>query len=407
MGDISEASLLDYIYSSGGKIKNSDLLQTYKHFISHNDLQLRAKYREEFKLTIDKIAVMKLENGEKYLVLRKKYKQLMQERQREQQTERELQKEAIISRPCATVQWDGPGGSSDSRTHGEQPTVMSQKQQGPAVVQVTEKGKHAQVSWCGGPTITITEAAESKQSEEEEQTDATPSPSAAEETTEPISEEPMEPTDGEDELDKDSGSKSESEQEEECVGSVGSASVALDPIEKEWIYSAACARLSHLTQLLKQEPSLANKKDFTSGFTALHWAAKHGREDMATVVVNAGADVNTKAGYTPLHIAALHDHRHIMDLLINTYGAKENVRDYSGHLACHYLSIRESHDEDSELLPGCSVNQAGERRNKKLTSLFHSRKRWGSAEELAPVPEERTVPHQLMIPAFRTRKFSR
>lgn len=34
----------------------------------------------------------------------------------------------------------------------------------------------------------------------------------------------------------------------------------LDPVEKEWIYSATCGRLSDLSQLLKQEPSLANKK---------------------------------------------------------------------------------------------------------------------------------------------------
>lgn len=29
--------------------------------------------------------------------------------------------------------------------------------------------------------------------------------------------------------------------------------------------------------------------------TALHWAAKHGREDMATAMADAGADINTKA----------------------------------------------------------------------------------------------------------------
>lgn len=29
--------------------------------------------------------------------------------------------------------------------------------------------------------------------------------------------------------------------------------------------------------------------------TALHWAAKHGNEEMATLVVNAGGDVNIKS----------------------------------------------------------------------------------------------------------------
>ncbi|XDV46386.1 hypothetical protein PO909_014287 [Leuciscus waleckii] len=144
--------------------------------------------------------------------------------------------------------------------------------------------------------------------------------------------------------------------------------------------------------------------------TALHWAAKHGKEDMTTVLAEAGADINTKAGYTPLHIAALHGHRHIFDLLIRTYGAKENLRDYSGRLAYHYLNLRDTKLEDHELseVSEChSLTQAGERRNRKITSLFHSKKKWGSAEELAAIPEERTVAHQLMLPAFRPRKFSR
>lgn len=41
--DVSEESLLDYFYSAGGKVKNADLLKTYKPFIGHSDLQLRGK----------------------------------------------------------------------------------------------------------------------------------------------------------------------------------------------------------------------------------------------------------------------------------------------------------------------------------------------------------------------------
>ncbi|XP_046725684.1 ankyrin repeat domain-containing protein SOWAHB isoform X4 [Silurus meridionalis] len=357
MGDVSEASLLDYIHSSGGKVKNADLLKTFKQFVNHNDLLLRAKYREDFKVIIDRIAVCKTENGEKYLILKKKYKQLMQERESE-----------------------------------------------PAVSGQGVKRKTNQVEWCVGPTITVTDA---RDRDRDESKDVTVDYHSVE-NPEPLSEENPEPTDTEDDLDKDSGSKSESEQEEESTGSVGSANVALDPIEKEWIYSAACGRLSHLTQLLKQDASLANKKDFTSGFTALHWAAKHGKEDMAVAMAKAGADVNIKAhGYTPLHIAALHRHMHIFNLLVQTYGAKENVRDYSGHLASHYLNLQKAEDSTDPNAGYHSPTQVTERRNRKLTSLFQSRKKWGSAEELAPVPEERSVPHQLVVPAFRPRKFSR
>uniref|UniRef100_A0A8C1ER85 SOWAHA-C winged helix-turn-helix domain-containing protein n=1 Tax=Cyprinus carpio carpio TaxID=630221 RepID=A0A8C1ER85_CYPCA len=319
MGEISEASLLDYICSSGGKVKNSDLAKTYKQFINHSDLQLRAKYREEFKLIIDRIAVVKAENGEKYLVLKKKYRPQMQEQ------------ESGAGKEGQSVKQFHPNTQNDLQVANPVQNCNPTDQ------------KPALVAWCSGPMITVTEA------------------------TEPTY------TDN------------------------------LDPLEKEWIFSAASGKLSHLTQLLKQDSSLANKK---VGRTALHWAAKHGKQDMTTMLAEAGADVNTKAGYTPLHIAALHGHRHIFDLLLRTYAAKENLRDYSGHKPYHYLNLRETQLEDHEL---CEFNSilAGERRNRKITSLFHSMKKWGSAEELAPVPEERTVAHQLMLPAFRPRKFSR
>ncbi|XP_026055387.1 ankyrin repeat domain-containing protein SOWAHB isoform X2 [Carassius auratus] len=375
MGEISEASLLEYICSSGGKVKNSDLSKTYKHFINHSDLQLRAKYREEFKLIIDRIAVVKSENGEKYLILKKKYRQQMQERE----------------------SGAGKGGEPIKPVQPNPQNIL--RVSNPVQNHNPTAQKPALVAWCSGPMITVTEAPEPTHTDV--QVESTLSPPAAEEKPEELS-----ASDREDDLDKDSGSKSESEQDEECGGSLGSTAVALDPLEKEWIFSAASGKLSQLTQLLRQDSSLANKK-----FTALHWAAKHGKEDVTTMLAEAGADVNIKAhGYTPLHIAALHGHQHIFDLLVRTYGAKDNLRDYSGHLPYHYLNLQETQLEDHELseVSEChSLTQAGERRNRKISSLFHSMKKWGSAEDLAPVLEERTVAHQLMLPAFRTRKFSR
>ncbi|CAK6971916.1 ankyrin repeat domain-containing protein SOWAHA [Scomber scombrus] len=337
MSDVSEESLLDYFYSTGGnsgRVKNADILKTFKPFIGHSDVQLRAKYREEFKLIIDRIAVVKSENGEKYLFLKKKYRQLLQERDSKNQgAEADGLTNVSTTRTPAAVQWEVTDTSTAS---------------------LLQKELQDELMTCG---------------------------------------------------EHESAAESESEQDEEGTGSMGSTAVALDPIEKEWIYSAAGARVPDLSQLLRQDPSLANKK------TALHWAAKHGNEDMAALVVNAGADVNTKSGYTPLHIAALHGHQHILDLLVGSYGAKENLRDYSGHLALHYLNIKEPEgpEEDCEL--PFQVTQARERnRNRKLASLFHSKKKWGSAEELAPIEEERMAmapQQQLSLPAFRPRKFSR
>nr|XP_047906569.1 collagen alpha-1(I) chain-like isoform X2 [Anser cygnoides] len=85
------------------------------------------------------------------------------------------------------------------------------------------------------------------------------------------------------------------EASEDGGSSVGASPVALDPVEKEWLQGAAGGDLPVLSHLLQQEPALATKKDFTSGFTALHWAAKHGKEDMAAMLVDAGADINMRA----------------------------------------------------------------------------------------------------------------
>lgn len=47
MGDVSEESLLDYFSSSGGgsgRVRNADILRTFKAFIGHTDPQLRGKF---------------------------------------------------------------------------------------------------------------------------------------------------------------------------------------------------------------------------------------------------------------------------------------------------------------------------------------------------------------------------
>lgn len=46
MGDVTEESLLNYFFSAGGnsgRVKNADMLKTFKPFIGHSDPQLRGK----------------------------------------------------------------------------------------------------------------------------------------------------------------------------------------------------------------------------------------------------------------------------------------------------------------------------------------------------------------------------
>lgn len=122
--------------------------------------------------------------------------------------------------------------------------------------------------------------------------------------------------------------------------------VPLEPAEHEWLVRAACGRWTHqLHGLLLRDCGLAAKCDFMSGFTALHWAAKSGDREMVVQLVEvarrggAPVDVNARShgGYTPLHLAALHRREDVAVLLVGL-GAHVHVRDHSGRRAYQYLS---------------------------------------------------------------------
>ncbi|XP_006888140.1 PREDICTED: ankyrin repeat domain-containing protein SOWAHA [Elephantulus edwardii] len=124
------------------------------------------------------------------------------------------------------------------------------------------------------------------------------------------------------------------------------SALPLEPAEHEWLVRSAGGRWTHqLHGLLLRDCSLAAKRDFMSGFTALHWAAKNGDREMALQLVEvarsggAPVDVNARShgGYTPLHLAALHGHEDAAVLLVVRLGAQVHVRDHSGRRAYQYL----------------------------------------------------------------------
>jgi len=71
-------------------------------------------------------------------------------------------------------------------------------------------------------------------------------------------------------------------------------------------------------------------------WTLLHWASSIGREDIAEILIMAGADVNAKdgAGWTPLHFAAEHNSEAVATLLLKN-GAQVNSKDNYGRIPLH------------------------------------------------------------------------
>lgn len=124
-----------------------------------------------------------------------------------------------------------------------------------------------------------------------------------------------------------------------------SESVPLEPLAHQWLVKCAAGLWGQIYALLLLDTRLAERKDFISGFTALHWAAKNGNSEMIHKLIDISVkrgtyiNINSKAhgGYTPLHIAAIHGHTDVMVLLVQGYGADVNARDNDGKKAFHYL----------------------------------------------------------------------
>ncbi|XP_062613682.1 ankyrin repeat domain-containing protein SOWAHC-like isoform X4 [Saccostrea cucullata] len=105
--------------------------------------------------------------------------------------------------------------------------------------------------------------------------------------------------------------------------SSGSCYVSLDSEEKEWIVVSSTSEYHPIHRMLTKNPTLVNVKEFTSGYTALHLAAMHGHED-------------------------------IIELLVSTYKADANLRDYSGKKAKQYL--RNTASTKAQRLFGNDIN---------------------------------------------------
>uniref|UniRef100_A0A8C5HYE6 Sosondowah ankyrin repeat domain family Ca n=1 Tax=Gouania willdenowi TaxID=441366 RepID=A0A8C5HYE6_GOUWI len=141
--------------------------------------------------------------------------------------------------------------------------------------------------------------------------------------------------------DGDSASLLSSATDEEC------ASVTLDPLEHEWMLCASDGLWESLQPLLAVEPSLVTKKDFVTGFTCLHWAAKQGKTQLLSQLLDfakensiaVNVNVRSSAGYTPLHLAAMHGHTQVVRVLLSDWEADPEARDYSGRRALQYLSL--------------------------------------------------------------------
>ena len=70
-------------------------------------------------------------------------------------------------------------------------------------------------------------------------------------------------------------------------------------------------------------------EDDSNGYKPLHWAARMGHSEVASVLLAAGAKHNSKerVGNTPLHLAAMHGHAAVMRVLLTNKADKDALND--------------------------------------------------------------------------------
>ncbi|XP_010167593.2 ankyrin repeat domain-containing protein SOWAHB, partial [Antrostomus carolinensis] len=122
-------------------------------------------------------------------------------------------------------------------------------------------------------------------------------------------------------------------------------SVPLGQREHAWLVAVSAGCWARVRGLFLEEPELALQRDFMSGFTVLHWLAKHGDgpglQELAAAARQAGlsldVDARSGCGYTPLHLAAIHGHQLVIKVLVLQMGCQVQVRDSSGRRPWEYL----------------------------------------------------------------------
>ncbi|XP_074930245.1 LOW QUALITY PROTEIN: ankyrin repeat domain-containing protein SOWAHA [Cottoperca gobio] len=406
---LTQESVLFLMIEEGGKVKKSDLVGKFKDFINSEDPVEKERNKELFKTFVNNVAFVKEIDGVRYVVVRKMYQHLLDRAQTaESGVENTENKEIPLTgeqqRPPA--QSEETGGSDDA-AGGERSAVSEPDQE-----QASEGNESPTELFCpielalqrskyknvrikrilnfeiqrqdtngdncprGGavnkptriqskpfalplrmpPSTTRVEIRKLKvDPPESPKLDSFRNKRSSVETDNSISSPQL----------RRSVKSTKASEEQETRGS---SLVPLEQSEHEWLVKCAAGHWSQVYGLLLRDNQLAEKRDFMSGFTALHWAAKCGNSEMLVKIIDlsrqGGVDIDinakTHGGYTPLHIAALHDQKYIMTMLVGEHGADPRVRDNCGKKAYHYLH-KDVSDTMREIMGEPKAQQAQDR----------------------------------------------
>eukprot|EP00062_Callorhinchus_milii_P007180 gi/632948654/ref/XP_007889713.1/ PREDICTED: ankyrin repeat domain-containing protein SOWAHA [Callorhinchus milii] len=394
MDPMSQEAVVSFVVEAGGKVRNSELLYRFRSALHHSDPERRRQLRDLFKRHINAVAVVREEEGVKFVVLRRKLQHLLP-------TGSAVPVKPSVKPAPKPGEEDGGGwrecageglrtGSASAAPGEEVPQPSSSPPSSPetnfSALSFSQKvgnyetksgdtNTNSTSNSPGAPKVLPPPKAKphmyplrlppdcnrySSGQSRQQQPPRQGTRKTVQNDTQSTEVSPDPSGDGDDDLQVPQMKRS---QPAEAAGNSPqlkrssrlpkasedlrlSDQVPLDPVEHEWLVKTALGQWTHVCGLLLKDVNLAEKRDFMSGFTAIHWAAKSGNSEMVCWIIEtaekkgAKVDINAKAygGYTPLHIAAIHGKEDVILKLVQDYRANTNLRDYSGKRPYHYLN---------------------------------------------------------------------
>ncbi|XP_073708340.1 sosondowah ankyrin repeat domain family Cb [Garra rufa] len=405
--DCNQEAVLYFIKERGGRVKNVDLTDHFRATIP-KDPALKQVAKEAFKRYVDSVAYVKEENGEKYVCLKKKFRKPSGSNEKSDRNspsdERKSRGEYVVktrnhesseskkegmlpgsgygtghaggakSQPDFSVKFsEGVNSRTESELMGNSSSSAAEDK-----TALSRKINQSQApDKAPTPEISVRESDGTVCSSACSQTNQTDTGEAKDESQEEAGKEnrPVrlrQINHLTDEEQPDSVSNTPKSSRKHLVEALMSSSpqvrrsvylsgrckdcprgdsdyepaaVTLEPLEHEWMMCASDGHWESLHRLLVRDPSLLTRKDFVTGFTCLHWAAKLGKHELIVMLVNfakerqvtLNVNARSSAGYTPLHLAAMHNHLEVVKLLVGAFDADVEARDYNGRKACQYL----------------------------------------------------------------------
>ncbi|CAJ1063527.1 ankyrin repeat domain-containing protein SOWAHA [Xyrichtys novacula] len=355
---LTQDSILSLLIAEGGRVKKSYLVGKFRESVNCDDPAEKERNRELFKTLVNNVAFVKEIDGVRYVVVRKMYQHLLnRDNQTAEETEnKEIQLTGEQQRPPVRTEETPADTEADHQQASEldenptellSPIQLALRRSKTKDIRVKKalsfetqsqtQNKPYALPLRMPPSATKVEIHKLKVDSDDPP--ESPKPDPYKNKRRPSVE--------------SSCSSISSPQLRRAVKGITKASVEtrvpssvpLEMSEHEWLVKCAAGHWSQVYGMLLGDNQLAEKRDFMSGFTALHWAAKCGNSEMLVKIIDlsrqGGVDIDinakTHGGYTPLHIAALHDQEYILVMLVAEFGADPTIRDNCGKRAYHYL----------------------------------------------------------------------